>query len=447
MPASAELSLVLAGPELFAEDRSVLERLAAAAARAWETQHLTTLADQLASADQVRSALLAAVGHDLRTPLGSLKAAVSSLRQDDVEWAPDEQPELLATIEESADRLDDLIANMLDMSRIQAGAITPRWTWPSTRSSRSGVGLPVGRGADPVPEDLPLVWVDPGLLERVVANMLDNAVAAQPGRAPGGGGARVTGGGVELRVVGPRRRRPGGPVGLDVPAVPAARRPSDRRRCRARARDRARILHGDGHPRRAGRDAGRRPDHGPAPAAGAPMTRILVVDDDAALLRALAINLKARHLDVGAASDGTAALRSAASTPPDLVILDLGLPDLDGVEVVAGLRGWTSVPIIVLSARDTQSAKVDALDAGADDYITKPFGMDELLARMRAALRRATPATQAPVIVTADFTVDLAAKRVTRAGAPVRLTPDRVARARAPGAQPRQARHAAPAAP
>ncbi len=153
------------------------------------------------------------------------------------------------------------------------------------------------------------------------------------------------------------------------------------------------------------------------------MTRILVVDDDAALLRALAINLKARHLDVETASDGAAALRSAASTPPDLVILDLGLPDLDGVEVVAGLRGWTSVPIIVLSARDTQSAKVDALDAGADDYITKPFGMDELLARIRAALRRATPETQAPVIRTADFAVDLAAKRVTRAGAPVRLTP------------------------
>ncbi len=153
------------------------------------------------------------------------------------------------------------------------------------------------------------------------------------------------------------------------------------------------------------------------------MTRILVVDDDPALLRALAINLRARHFDVDTAADGATALRHAASSPPDLVVLDLGLPDMDGAEVVAGLRGWASVPIVVLSARDSQWAKVDALDAGADDYVTKPFGMDELLARIRAALRRATPERPAPVVTTAAFTVDLAAHRVTRNGAPVRLTP------------------------
>ena len=153
------------------------------------------------------------------------------------------------------------------------------------------------------------------------------------------------------------------------------------------------------------------------------MTRVLVVDDDPALLRALAINLRARHFDVETAVDGASALRRAASGPPDLVVLDLGLPDLDGVEVVAGLRGWTTVPIIVLSARDTQSAKVDALDAGADDYMTKPFGMDELLARIRAALRRAAPEPASPMVITPQFTVDLAAKRVVRDGVPVRLTP------------------------
>jgi two-component system KDP operon response regulator KdpE len=153
------------------------------------------------------------------------------------------------------------------------------------------------------------------------------------------------------------------------------------------------------------------------------VTRVLVVDDDPTLLRALAINLRARRFDVQTAADGTSALRRAAATPPDLVILDLGLPDIDGVEVVAGLRGWTVVPIIVLSARDSQWAKVDALDAGADDYITKPFGMDELLARIRAALRRAAPEPPAPVIETPSFTIDLAAKKVVRDGAPVRLTP------------------------
>ena len=153
------------------------------------------------------------------------------------------------------------------------------------------------------------------------------------------------------------------------------------------------------------------------------MSKILVVDDDPGLLRALSINLRARHFEVQTASDGASALRLAGSFVPDLVVLDLGLPDLDGVDVVAGLRGWTSVPIIVLSARDSQATKVDALDAGADDYMTKPFGMDELLARIRAGLRRAIPDPPAPVVRTASFTVDLAAKRVERDGVTIRLTP------------------------
>ncbi len=153
------------------------------------------------------------------------------------------------------------------------------------------------------------------------------------------------------------------------------------------------------------------------------MTRVLLVDDEPQLLRALRINLRARQYEVDTAPDGTAALAAAGRRPPDLVILDLGLPDLDGVEVVRGLRGWTSVPIIVLSARETQADKVAALDAGADDYVTKPFGMDELLARMRAALRRAAPADEALMVTTESFTVDLAAKRVSTAAGEVRLTP------------------------
>ncbi len=153
------------------------------------------------------------------------------------------------------------------------------------------------------------------------------------------------------------------------------------------------------------------------------MTRVLIVDDDRQLLRALAINLRARQYDVEIAGDGTSALAAAGRKPPDLVILDLGLPDLNGVEVVTGLRGWSSAPVIVLSARDAQADKVAALDAGADDYVTKPFGMDELLARMRAALRRVAPVESEPVVRTDAFTVDLAAKRVTTAAGEVRLTP------------------------
>jgi two-component system KDP operon response regulator KdpE len=153
------------------------------------------------------------------------------------------------------------------------------------------------------------------------------------------------------------------------------------------------------------------------------MTRVLIVEDEPQLLRALGINLRARRYEVETVADGAGALRAAAANPPDLVILDLGLPDMDGTEVIHGLRGWTRVPIIILSARDTQHDKVDALDAGADDYLTKPFGMDELLARMRAALRRIQAPEGAPVITTEAFTIDLAAKRITRGDDEVRLTP------------------------
>jgi two-component system KDP operon response regulator KdpE len=145
------------------------------------------------------------------------------------------------------------------------------------------------------------------------------------------------------------------------------------------------------------------------------MTRVLVVDDEPQILRALRINLRVRHYEVFTAATGAEALTVAAAEPPDLVILDLGLPDMDGVEVIGGLRGWTTVPIIVLSGRADSTDKVEALDAGADDYVTKPFGVDELLARMRAATRRATPPAEAPPkIRLGDLTVDLGAKRVTR---------------------------------
>jgi two-component system, OmpR family, KDP operon response regulator KdpE len=153
------------------------------------------------------------------------------------------------------------------------------------------------------------------------------------------------------------------------------------------------------------------------------VTKVLVIDDEEPILRALRINLTARQYEVSTATDGTSGLAAMARDRPDVLILDLGLPDMDGTEVIRGVRGWTATPIIVLSAWGQESQKVAALDAGADDYVTKPFGMNELLARLRAAVRRASPAPDEPVLVTPDFTVDLAAKRVTRGGADVRLTP------------------------
>jgi two-component system KDP operon response regulator KdpE len=154
------------------------------------------------------------------------------------------------------------------------------------------------------------------------------------------------------------------------------------------------------------------------------MTRVLVVDDEPSIVRALRINLTARKYEVSVATDGASGLAAAARDRPDVMILDLGLPDMDGTEVIRGVRGWSSTPIIVLSVWGQEGQKVAALDAGADDYVTKPFGMDELLARLRAAVRRASPAPDEPVVSTEHFTVDLAAKRVTRPGSgDVSLTP------------------------
>jgi two-component system KDP operon response regulator KdpE len=159
------------------------------------------------------------------------------------------------------------------------------------------------------------------------------------------------------------------------------------------------------------------------------VTRVLVVDDEPQILRALRINLRVRQYDVVTAATGAEALDVAGKHPPDLVVLDLGLPDLSGLEVIEGLRGWTSVPIVVLSGRADSADKVEALDAGADDYVTKPFSMDELLARMRAALRRSGPPEDAPQIKLGDLVVDLAARRVSGRRVPggpdgdIRLTP------------------------
>ena len=158
------------------------------------------------------------------------------------------------------------------------------------------------------------------------------------------------------------------------------------------------------------------------------MTRVLVIDDEPQILRALRINLRVRQYDVDTAATAAEALEHASRHPPDLVILDLGLPDLDGVEVIYGLRGWTAAPIIVLSGRADSTDKVEALDAGADDYVTKPFGMEELLARMRAVGRRTVGNGDEPRVRLGGMVVDLAAKRVVPdpadgSATDIRLTP------------------------
>jgi two-component system KDP operon response regulator KdpE len=153
------------------------------------------------------------------------------------------------------------------------------------------------------------------------------------------------------------------------------------------------------------------------------VTRVLVVDDDHRILKTLQVNLRARGFEVLLAGSGEEALEVAARHHPDVVVLDLGLPQMDGLDVVRGLRGWSTVPIVVLSGRGTEAAKVEALDLGADDYLTKPFGMDEFFARLRAAVRRAVVPEGKPVLTTPDFTIDFAAKQARRGDDVIRLTP------------------------
>ena len=333
------------------------------------------------------------------------------------------------------------------MSRLQAGAMAVQaahgrrsrrssvapWT-SSARRPRWSYGGP----ADAVPD----VEADPGLLERVLVNLLANAC----------GSPRPTGPGADRGALGDHVVVPGSST------TARASRADQREQVflpfqrlgdtdnttgvglglalsRGLTEAMGGTLRARGHPGGGltmvlRLRAGRRTSAGPSPACGSArrvsvvVTRVLVVDDEPQILRALAINLRARGYDVRTAGTGTEALAVAADHAPELVVLDLGLPDMDGTEVIAGLRGWTAVPILVLSGRSDSTDKVEALDAGADDYVTKPFGMDELLARMRAMVRRAGPAEDEPAtVLLGENTIDLAARKVLRDGDEVRLTP------------------------
>ena len=453
VPVDAHHELALAGRPIPADERRILDAYLAELAGSVKLEELeaeASEAGELERANDLRLAILSAVSHDLRTPLSGIKASVTSLLDREVEWSSDDRSAFLRTIDEEADRLDALIGNLLDMSRLQSGAL---------QVETSAIGLDevvpaalrsIGARAEEievdVSETLPRVVADPGLLERAVANVVENALAHG-----GGGGVRLIAGvvadGVDLRVV---DRGPGVSRELrDRMFVPFQRLGDSPRDGGvglglAVARGFVEAMGGEVEVE----DTPGRRAHARAPTQGGCMTRVLVVDDEPQILRALAANLRARGYEVDLAGTGEAALTLAQRHRPDAVILDLGLPGIDGLEVIRGLRGWTAVPIVVLSVRDREADKVAALDLGADDYVTKPFGMGELLARLRAALRRATPTGESAVVETAHFTVDLAAKRVRRSRRRRRQADaDRVGDRRAPRPQPREARLAAPAAP
>ena len=421
-PPATGSSSPCAGGSLQAEDQRLIGAFAAQAAVVLDHIRLSRAAAEaapLAEANKVRAALLAAVGHDFRTPLAAAKAAVSTLLSFDIDLDADDRRELLQAADTSLDRLAALVDNLLDMSRLQAGAMSidvqptavdevvaralddlgdagPPHRHRHRRRPPPGAGRPGPAGAGAGEPRVQRA----ALLARRDAPAPHQQPARRPGRDPGHR---------------PRTRHSPGRLGPGLPAVPAPRRHRQHHRRRARPRPRPaaspRPWADPSSPRRppaaaspwsspcrrstdmtAGRSRPARTRR------GRPMTRVLVVDDEPQLLRALSINLRARHYEVATAANGTEALTVAAAHPPDVVILDLGLPDMDGTEVIAGLRGWTDVPILVLSGRTDSIDKVEALDAGADDYVTKPFGMDELLARLRAMTRRSSDKEEQPVV-------------------------------------------------
>ena len=397
---------------------------------------VATEAEVYRQSDQVRRSLLAAVSHDLRTPLAAIKTSVTDLLDEEADRSGQDVRDALGSIDQETDRLAALIANLLDMSRIEGGILQARIqgvdlteivTGAVDRASRQWPGLQVriaqASGAD-------AVQADPVFLDRVVTNLLDNATKAarEAGRLRiqveiGTEGERVVtrivdhGGGVPASVreqlfypfyqVSQRHPRLGTGLGLPI------------------SKGFLSLMHGEiwveDTPGGGATFAFSLPV---APRRRVKKGRVLVVDDEEQIRRAVSRALTSRDYLVQMASDGEEALDMAHTFDPDLVVLDLNLPKLDGLSVCRQLRATSAVPILVLSVREEEADKVAALDLGADDYLTKPFGIDELLARVRALLRRAGSQGTPPGVrfATDDLQIDLAERRVTRAGQEVRLT-------------------------
>ena len=412
-------------------------------------------AETLRRADELKTALLNAVSHDLRTPLASIIASAGSLRQPGIDWTDEERRDFARTIEEEARRLDRIVGNLLDLSRIQGGSLHLDQDWHDLgllvddvvarlRPALAGHAL-----ATDVPDDLPPVCIDPVAIDQVLSNLIENAAKFSPPGTKVWIGARRGVGAIEVQVAdrGPGiARHPAAPLHPLLPQTPravVARAAWERAGAGGGARagggawrsDRgaesprwrgALHLHdppGDRAPRRgarAGRRAGRRVARVSAGRAGA---RILVVDDEPAILRVVRANLARHDFRVATAATGWEALDLFVTHRPDVILLDLGLPDIEGFAIIAQIRARATTPIIVLSARGSERDKVRALDLGADDYLTKPFGVDELLARVRVALRHAAGAGDDAIFRTSALAVDLMRRRVAVGEREIYLTP------------------------
>ncbi len=367
--------------------------------------------------EQVRSTLLASISHDLRTPLAVIVGASSSLAEEGDKLKPEERKALAQSVYRQAGDMSELVAKVLQMTRLDTGFIELRSDWTSVAEITGSVlarleeRLASHLLVVDIPPDLPLVRADSILIEQALANLVENAAR----HTPAGTVVRVSakqhgnelvisvedrGPGIaerDLEQVFAKFHRGGGEhagtgVGLGLAicraVVESARRP---RMGGTAIRRRRRIsLHSAG--RQSARSASR---------IGMTMPRatILIVEDEPEIRRFLRSALGAEDYKVVESSTARRGAIDASTHKPDLVIMDLGLPDFDGVEVIRQIRQWSGMPVLVLSARSQERAKIEALDAGADDYITKPFGVGELLARVRAALRHsARPPTGLAVL-------------------------------------------------
>jgi two-component system sensor histidine kinase KdpD len=423
--------------ETLHRERPLLDTVASLAALTLERLHYVEVAQatevRMAS-ERLRASILSSLSHDLRTPLTALVGLADTLALP--ADMPEQHRETARALRDQALRLSGMVTNLLDLARLSAGGVTPRKDWHSLEEVIGsaiqwlGAALDAHPIAVELPADMPLLEFDPLLLERVLGNLLDNAAKYSPPGRPITIAARLLGaargsGGARRR---PRLPAPRGPHRSLQPGRdgigPARRRPGPGH------------LQGDrGSPRRRadpGQPAGGRRPRPLHPAPGQParhrrrnMNTVLIVEDEPHIRRFVRMALEGEGCRVLEADRVNGGLERAAAEKPDLVVLDLGLPDGDGLEFIRAYRAWSERPLVVLSARSLEADKVAALDAGADDYIAKPFGVAELLARVRALLRRreqrGEPAEA--VIAFGDVELDLARRGVTRGGQPVRLTP------------------------
>ena len=384
-------------------------------------------AETFRRSDATKTAILRSVSHDLRSPLTAIRAAAEGLQSGALELTELDRKELLETIRIETRRLDRLVANLLDLSLLEAGGTRPEQAlW--TLDDLVGRSLEmIGSASDRVHVSLPpsplVVQVDAAQIERVLVNVLENAIKFSAEDEPVQLDAELREREVVVRVT---------DTGPGIPAGDAERifEPFSRGRSGGSGLGLA-IVRGftevNGgrvwvEPRAHGTTIATLPaGRSRARVHSMKAARILVVDDEPHILRALQTSLRGAGYDVETAAAAEAALARAAARPPDAVILDLVLPDGTGTEVARRLREWTSVPILVLSVVGEDAEKIAALDAGADDYVTKPFSIDELLARLRAALRRSGPGGE-PVVEIGELSIDLEKRTVTAAGKPVSLT-------------------------